>query len=271
MKPNSLTASKAKINGINLYYELHGSGDPLILIAGYTCDVSFWSPILEELALHFTVLVMDNRGAGRSDSPDVAYSIEMMAQDVVGLCDTLNLSHFHVLGHSLGGAIAQRLAYAYQDRIQKLIIVNSTSKFSVICNAVCDFFLTMRKEGIADKYLIQGMAPWLFSKSFLSHPELIKETIDHSMRNPYKQSLLGQKRQFSALANFDSTPWLKHIQTPTLIIAGDEDLLCDQKETQKLASGMTQSRVHTFSEQAHVPPLEKPQEFTQILLEFLKK
>ena len=69
------------VNGIRIYYEQEGRGKPLVLIAGYTCDLSVWSPIRSELARHYHLLMLDNRGSGRSDSPDTPYSIGQMAQD----------------------------------------------------------------------------------------------------------------------------------------------------------------------------------------------
>src|ERR1700722_8113789 len=169
---------KTKVNETSLYYELHGKGDPLVLIAGYACDISFWQPIIETLAKNFKVLIFDNRGSGRSDSPDSVYSVEMMAQDVIGLMDKVGFHHAHIVGHSMGGAIAQRIAYAYPTRLKKLIIVNSSPKFSPICTMISDFFVTLRKEGVADERVVHGTAPWLFSASFLANPQNLQQVAD---------------------------------------------------------------------------------------------
>ncbi len=262
---------KTKINETGLYYELHGKGEPLVLIAGYACDISFWQPIIESLAKNFKVLIFDNRGAGRSDSPDSTYSIEMMAQDVVGLMDEAGFPTAHVLGHSMGGAIAQRIAYAYPTRVKKLVIVNSCAKFSAICTMISDFFVTLRKEGIPDERVIHGTAPWLFSASFLANPNNLQQIADQMIRNPYHQSLIGQRRQCEALANFDSTKWMKQIKAPTLILASEEDLLCPAKDYMALAKGIADSQLFIFEDQAHVPSLERPVEFTQVVSDFLNR
>ncbi len=262
---------KAKINKTQLYYEVHGKGDPLVLIAGYACDISFWQTIVEPLAKNFKVLIMDNRGVGRSDSPDVKYSAELMAQDVIGLMDEAGFHRAHILGHSLGGAVAQRIAYAYPSRVQKLIIVNSSAKFSSICTMVSDFFVTLRKEGVPDERVIHGSAPWLFSASFLANPNNLQHAVDQMIRNPHQQSLIGQARQCEALASFDSTKWIKQIKAPTLILAGEQDLLCPSKDYMALAKGIPNSQLFVFDDQGHVPSLERPAEFVQVVADFIKR
>ncbi len=98
-------------NGLDLYYELHGQGDPLVLIAGFTCDHTFWEGILGKLAKQFQVLIFDNRGAGRSSCPDLPYTVDDMALDAIALIESLQLKKPHLLGHSLGGCVAQAIAY----------------------------------------------------------------------------------------------------------------------------------------------------------------
>src|SRR5215469_17759144 len=94
------------VNGIDIYYETHGEGDPLVLIPGLATDVSEYQRIIAALADRYQVSALDNRGAGRSDKPDVPYSIEIMADDTAALLDALGITQTHVLGTSMGGRIA---------------------------------------------------------------------------------------------------------------------------------------------------------------------
>lgn len=262
---------KVKVNGIDLYYEIHGKGEPLVLITGYACDSSQWAQVLPLFAKHFTVLIFDNRGAGRSDSPDIPYDVEMMADDLVGILDEVKFGTCHVLGHSLGGSIAQQLAYSYPERVKKLIIANSCAKFSPISKMVSSFFVKLRELGVADENILEGMAPWLFSSAFLERSENVAEIANATLRNPYHQSLEGQKRQLEALINFDSTAWLPEIEAPTLVIGGEEDLLCPQKELFGLTMGIKESHLFFFDEQGHVPLIEQPAEFAQVAIDFLTR
>ena len=99
-----------KINDIQMYYEIHGDGEPLVLIVGLGTDISEWEGIIHWLAQKYQVLAFDNRGVGRTDKPDIHYSIEMMADDTAGLMQTLGIQQAHILGISMGGRIALALA-----------------------------------------------------------------------------------------------------------------------------------------------------------------
>ena len=116
-----------QVNDIAVYYEIHGSGTPLVLIGGLGADTTLHKGIIEGLAARHQVIALDNRGAGRTDKPDSAYTIEMMADDTAGLMDALSIPHAHVLGISMGGRIALELALSYPDRLDKLILVSTSA------------------------------------------------------------------------------------------------------------------------------------------------
>src|SRR3989338_10152352 len=112
-------------NNINIYYEQHGEGEDLILIAGLTADHHAWKSILRVLSKQFRVLVLDNRGAGQTDTPDYPYTTEMMANDVLQLMDACGINQAYIIGHSLGGCITQKIACIAPDRIKKMVIACS--------------------------------------------------------------------------------------------------------------------------------------------------
>ncbi|NQU18832.1 alpha/beta fold hydrolase, partial [bacterium] len=116
-------------NNINCYYEIHGQGRPLVLIAGLGSDSQSWQSVLVELAKHFKVVVFDNRGIGRTKYPQENFDIGTMAQDTVGLIDTLGIERADILGHSMGGYIAQEVAIKHPQRVNKLILA-SVSAFT---------------------------------------------------------------------------------------------------------------------------------------------
>ena len=104
-----------------IHYEVDGEGEPLVLIAGTAFDLSFWDDLLPELR-GFRVLRLDNRGAGLSDAPDEAFSIEQMADDVAAVMDAAGMPSAHVYGMSMGGLIAQDLAIRYPERVLSLVL-----------------------------------------------------------------------------------------------------------------------------------------------------
>lgn len=115
--------SKAKINDINIYYDVHGDGFPLVMVMGFLGNADCWDPrMLPALSAKFKVITFDNRGAGRTDVSDKQFSMRLFAEDTVGLMDVLNVPKAHVLGTSMGGMIAQELALNYPERVEKLIL-----------------------------------------------------------------------------------------------------------------------------------------------------
>src|SRR5579863_2495968 len=98
-----------KVNDLTMYYEIHGDGEPLVLIPGLRTDVSEYQRIIALLSAQNKVVALDNRGAGRTDKPDSPYSIELMADDTAGLLNALGIQSAHILGVSMGGRIAVAL------------------------------------------------------------------------------------------------------------------------------------------------------------------
>ena len=114
---------KVKVDSVEIYHEIRGTGTPIILIQGYASSSERWPPILVDgLAKRHKVILFDNRGTGRSDKPDAEYSIKTMGDDTAGLMDALNISRAHVFGMSMGGYITQELAINYPDRVLSLIL-----------------------------------------------------------------------------------------------------------------------------------------------------
>lgn len=113
-------------NGQQIYYEMHGEGEPLILIMGIGGDSTLWAPYqVPAFSTIFQVIVLNNRDAGRSSKTSLSYTIADMADDVVGLMDGLGVERAHILGISMGGMIAQEFALRYSDRLSKLIMTGT--------------------------------------------------------------------------------------------------------------------------------------------------
>jgi 3-oxoadipate enol-lactonase len=110
----------ANIIDVNLYYEIHGRGDPLMMIQGWGIDITGWETIVEPLSKMFQVVVFDNRGTGRSEATPGDYTIHQLADDAAALLDHLKIENAHVLGWSMGGMIAQELALAYPNKVDRL-------------------------------------------------------------------------------------------------------------------------------------------------------
>jgi len=120
--------ARASVNGIELYYEEHGSGPELLLIPGLGADTRLFAGVIETLAATCHVIVFDPRGAGRSDKPPGPYTIEQMADDAGGLLDVLRIERAVVVGYSMGGRIALSLALDHSTRVRRLVLAATSAR-----------------------------------------------------------------------------------------------------------------------------------------------
>ncbi|OGT41191.1 MAG: hypothetical protein A3F13_08125 [Gammaproteobacteria bacterium RIFCSPHIGHO2_12_FULL_40_19] len=258
-------------NNISLYYEQHGSGEDLVLIGGLTSDHQVWKSTLRLFSKHFRVLIFDNRGAGQSSTPDFPYTMEMMAQDTLQLMEALHIPRAHILGHSMGGGIAQQMALMAPEKIDKLIIACSRAKPNALANMVFSMREKLQAGGMANDGLAEYVMPFLFGDEFLNNPLLVKGFIQWTLRNPFPQSAIGYKHQLYASSTRDFSAQLHQIALPTLVIAGEEDILMKPKQGMELSKSLKNSTFVTMLNCAHMPHVEKSKEFAEIVLEFLLK
>lgn len=264
--------SVAKINNIDIYYEVHGKGEPLILIAGLGSDSQSWQLVINDLSKHFKVVVFDNRGVGRSECPEPPYTVDQMADDTKCLMDHLNIHAAHILGHSLGGYIAQKLAIKYPERIFKLILC-STSPFATQRNNILfESFLELSKYEADQGLWLKLFLPWLFTIKSMNDSKFVNSYLQFILDYQFPQTQKGFEGQINALTNFDVVDDLGKIQSETLILVGDEDILIPPREADKLYKGITRAGYPVYIEQAaHSVHNEKPKEFYHTVMGFIFK
>ena len=258
------------INDIKLYYEQHGNGPDLILIGGLTADHQAWKSSVRLLSPDFRLLIFDNRGAGQSDAPDYPYTIEMMADDTLQLMNALSISHAHILGHSMGGAIAQQIALTSPEKIDKLILVSTRAKISAIGEMLFNMREKLQAFGMPDDLLAEYVMPFLFNEKFLQNKTNVKGFLHWTLQNPFPQSSLGFKHQFHASRTRDFTDQLCAISLSTLIIVGTEDILVPMDYAKNFSTLFKNSTLQTMFNCAHMPHVENSHLLAQIIIKFLK-
>lgn len=260
------------VNDVDIYYEQHGEGhDHLILIGGLSSDHQVWKSTLRHFSKHFRVLIFDNRGAGRSTTPNYPYTTEMMASDVLHLMDTVNIKRAHILGHSMGGCIAQQIALLAPERINKMIVACSRAKPSVLANMALTMREKLQAAGIPIEMLAEYVMPLLFCETFLQNTVQVKGFIQWTMQNPHPQSPIGFSNQLSAVKMHDVSNRLSEILAPTLVIAGDEDILMPKASAKIFADNIKNSKFIVISDCAHMPHVEKSREFAEHVMRFLSE
>ena len=263
---------KAKVNGVELYYEVHGpeGADFLLMIQGLGYDARFWFRQVPELSRHFRLVLFDNRGAGRSDKPDEPYSIAGMAADAVGLLDVLGIERAHVLGASMGGYIAQEVAISYPERVRKLILLCTHYGGPEYMELTRDLWKEILDvKGLSlDEIYRRGIRYAVTEGFFERERELVEEMV--RMRLELPQPAHAFKRQFEAASAFDARDRVHLIRAPTLLLAGREDRVVPLVLMERLAERIPNARLVVVEGAAHLLFIERPEAVNREIVRFLK-
>ncbi len=221
--------------GFRMYYETHGSGFPLLLINGLGSDHLEWLFQVPAFAPHFTVVVFDNRGTGKSDVPPGPYTTAQMADDAAALLDTLKIARAHVLGVSLGGMIAQEVALRHPDRVDGLVLgctgPGGTLSIRPTPEAMAAF---VNADGGNPESNLRRMIPFLYTEGCLKErPREIDDFIRRRLENPTPPE--GYVAQLAAAVSHDASGRLERIRARTLVITGDADRLVHPENSRRIA------------------------------------
>ena len=257
---------RVKIDSIYLQYEISGYGPPVVFINGLTMDLNGWLLQVEPFSRKYSVLRYDCRGQGGSDKPDTEYSQEMHAEDLRGLMEKLEIPRAHIIGLSNGGMIAQHFALSYPGKTGALVLVDTCSYVDTLLRLIITSWIKAAEEG-GSGLRYDVALPYLFSEEFtkmnLERMMAMKEI--NMALNPVKPVV----NLSMASIGHDLRDRVSEIKAPTLIIAGEEDVLVPVKYSRILREKIKNSTLVTIKHCGHVPPIEKPDEFNQIVMRFL--
>jgi pimeloyl-ACP methyl ester carboxylesterase len=259
----------ARINEVQLYYEVHGTGVPLLLVAGLASDSQSWQPILGALARQHCVITLDNRGVGRTRPSEHSFSIEQLADDCMGLISYLGLASVHLLGHSMGGFVAQACALRYPAAVASLLLAGTALCNSQRNTALFGDWAAYLEAGMDRQLWFSNFFYWIFSRRFFEHEATVQEALRLAIDYPYPQSTAAFRKQVQALAGFNSLEALPTITAKTMVMCGKEDLLFPPEESAQLAQAIPGARLALIEQAAHALHVEKPQAFTECVLQFL--
>ncbi|HVM98333.1 MAG TPA: alpha/beta fold hydrolase [Candidatus Acidoferrales bacterium] len=252
------------IGDIQLNCEVDGEGTPLVLLHGLGGDLNYWAADAPVFAKHHRVVRPDLRGFGQTDKPAGPYSPGLFAGDVARLLDANRIEDAHVLGISMGGVIAQRLALDHPARVRSLVLVSTSSEVGASSIAAW--------QRLADKIERQGFdsasadARRSFSKGFAErHPEIVAELGRRNAAcDPH-----GYAAAARAVADYNWTAELAMVTVPVLILQGLDDQLTPPGGSVKMSRVLPQARLLMIAEAGHNLPLEQPALFHNAVLAFL--
>ncbi|HKW59864.1 MAG TPA: alpha/beta hydrolase [Candidatus Dormibacteraeota bacterium] len=262
---------KVRANGVNLYYEQQGSGEPLILIPYLAADQACYAFQVGDYAKHFTCISVDLRGAGQSDKPDSPYSTELFADDIAAFMQAIGVESAHVTGLSLGAAVGMWLAAKHPDKVRTLSLHSAWPKTDPFLVSVVESWRTMaRTLDSVPEVIIQGIFPWCFTPElYAAKPEYIKSLADFVRSRPV-QPVDAFMRESQAVLDHDCLAGLGRISAPTQITFGRFDLCTSTRFADPLRKGIKHSEVHVFEGCSHAPIYENVQAFNAVTLAFLQ-
>lgn len=266
--------STAKVGDINIYYEIHGKGEPLVLIYGYGGHSKLWFRQIPILSKKYRIIAFDNRGVGRSDKPDMPYTMAMMAGDVAGLLDIIGVDAAHICGISMGGMIAQHFALDYPQRVISLILgctyCGGAQSIQPEPESLAALFDFERLGKMTPEEAVRQAMPFCFSQEFISkNPDIIDKRVAKQLEYPTPAH--GFTRQAEAIMGHDTYELLPNIRLPTLVIAGDNDRLIPVENSRILASRIPEAELAIIAGVGHEFFIEDAEKVNKLVLDFLRR
>ena len=261
----------ARVNQIDLYYETHGFGDPVLCIPGLGSDANTWSPFVGKFESNYRIVIMENRGVGRSSKPKGAYTTGQMAKESIAVLDQLGIGRAHIVGKSMGGMIAQIIGALYPEKVRSLVLASTLIKHDDKGKA-----LLQKGREIAEK---EGLFASYREAFYLSHSreyceanqKRLKEVEAFMSANETRDALIGYFGQSLACENHDSSSVVSRIKAPTLVITGADDTITTPAHSEELAARIPRSELVILPHGGHGFWREFPKEVNAIVSEFLSR
>lgn len=256
-------------DGAELYYEIHGSGPPLFLVAGLGGDGRWWGGNIPELARKFTVIVHDHRGTARSTLSRIAYSVDQMADDALQLIEGLGYDKVHWCGHSTGGAMGQVLAVEHPERIDRLVLSSTWAKTDSFFRRLFEVrSLLLRELGPAEYLKASALA--------LNAPSWVR---DHDADLTAAEAHAGETipipeivlSRIAAIVAYDRREQLQKVRARTLAICARDDTVTPLYFTEELVRLIPGARAYVLPDGGHAYPNVHGAEFRRVMTSFLSE
>lgn len=252
----------------DLYYEVSGAGPNLLLLAGVGTDLQSWVFQTEGLAPAARVVALDHRGSGRSASPSGPLSLEDMADDAAALLREIGPAV--VLGHSMGGFVAQHVALRHPGLVRGLVLACTSARLDAFGLTLLDAWRAQKEAGLPAETFARGFFPWIFSRRFFEDRVTLEACVRLYVENPWPQKPEDLARQVEACRAHDTRGRLAEIRVPALVLIAGADAVTPPELGRELAAGLPDARCREFPGMGHAVMNEDPQAFNAAVREFLQ-
>ena len=254
-----------RTNGIDVHYDVQGEGPWLVLAHALATDLTLWNDQMAVLTARWRVLRFDGRGHGRSSAPDMPYDFAVLAADALGLMDALGVKRAHFCGISLGGMIAQHVALAAPQRIDKLVLVSTTSGYPPEARALwAERIAAVRANGI-EPLVGPTLERW-FTAPFRETNPAAMARIGALIRATPIAGYIGSGQ---AIAGLDTTDRLAQLRCPTLVLVGAVDAGTPPGMGRRIADQISGAHFESIAAASHLCNVEQPTVFNRLLVNFL--
>lgn len=258
-------------NGIEIYYEVQGSGEPIVLIPYLAADQACYAFQVADYAHQYTCYSVDLRGAGLSGKPDGAYTTELLADDIAAFMQAAGIDRAHIFGLSLGAATGMWLAAKHPDKVRSLSLHSAWQRSDPFLRAVVEGWRIMAEGlGSVTDMVIKGIFPWCFTPElYAARPEYIDSLADFVRSRPMPP-VDAFLRQSAAVLGHDAQAALGSIQAPTLLTFGRHDMVTSTRFADPIMAAIPNCELHVFEDCSHAPIYENVAAFNQRTMAFLQ-
>jgi pimeloyl-ACP methyl ester carboxylesterase len=258
------------VNGQQLYYELHGEGEPLLCVHGLACDTLAWIPQVQAFSSAFRTVIFDNRDVGQSSAAEGDYEIADMARDALALADQLEIDDFHLVGISMGGAIAQEIACQAPDRVRTLTLAVTFPAGSTYACRLAEVWGNRLKQ-ISNEQHVDELMLLNHSEEFFENADMVEFIRTAMLNNPNRQAPEAFGRQIAACGRHDTRDRLAGLAMPTHVIGGEWDILVPIWKSREIAERIPGAKLTVLERAPHGLSLERAEEFNAAVLGFIRE
>jgi len=259
-------------DGVELYYEVHGNGEPLVLLGGIMMSAASWAQHVPVLSRHARLILLDMRDQGRSGRMRGEYPLDVHVPDVLALLDELKVERTHLMGVSYGGQVAQRVALTHPERLRTLILANVNHYITNLLAEIGQAWEVAAKLNDGERFF-QLAVPFIYSRAFYAdHLEALHQRQAMFKRTLTQEWFEGFVRLCHSAMGFRMTADdLRRLEMPTLLLGADEDQLTPLRVMEEMYEAIPHCEFVNLPGTGHGACLERPDDFMTVVIGFLAK